>query len=333
VNQRFRLSQGAYDLHAHTTVVVRKQNLFDSPKVEQMDVADSLRVNVQHGNGNDLESAFRPIVLELNNPELRRRAEAAAAIMQMAPPFLEDTLIELTKTNLAHSTITALRKADTPETRSALTEIAVGSDDATLRIEAIQNLGRTKDAAYLPTLFQLMESGSKEMQNAAAEAAGTLGGAPAVQRLSTFVFGTEAERKIAGASGLGRTRAREAVAVLIGLLMDSDSNVRQAAVSSLWLLTHHAAVEANGWADISTAESAASVHQRWVIWWRSHGGHVRNARHDGLLLSATAQLRFAAKCGNKWQDRSLRKQATTDGGDSSSASYGLRSCLLLPVAS
>jgi len=150
VNQQFRLQQGAYSLHAQTTIVVRKQNLFDSPKVEQVNVSDTLRVNVQLGNESELESAFRPIVTELDNPDPTKRAEAAAAITELAPPFLEDILIELTKTNFAHSAIAALRKADTPKTRAALAQIAIGSDDSMLRIEAINNLGRTKDAAYPP---------------------------------------------------------------------------------------------------------------------------------------------------------------------------------------
>jgi len=271
LNQQFRLQPGAYFLHAQTTIVIRKQNLFDSPKIEQMNVSDALQVKLQHGNENELESAFRPIVTELNDPDPRRRAEAAHAITELAPPFLEGTLIELTKTNFALSAITALRKADTPKTRAALAQIAIDSDDSMLRIEAINNLGRTMDAAYLPTLFQLMESTNKAIRKASAEASGTLGGATAVQRLSSFISDVDAETRIAGAGGLGNTRTREAVPILIGLLLDSDSDVRQTAVTNLWLLTHHAALDGNGWADVSKAESAASVHQRWVRWWGSHG--------------------------------------------------------------
>jgi len=96
LNQQFRLQPGAYSLHAQTTIVIRKQNLFDSPKIEQMNVSDALQVKLQHGNENELESAFRPIVTELNDPDPRRRAEAATAITELAPPFLEGTLIELT---------------------------------------------------------------------------------------------------------------------------------------------------------------------------------------------------------------------------------------------
>lgn len=150
--------------------------IFLTHRKSKLRVSDTLRVDVRPGNENELESAFRPLITELNSPDLMRRAEAAAAITELAPPFLEDVLIELTQTRFAHSAISALRKADTSKTRAALAQIALGSDDSMLRIEAMQNLGRTMDAAYLPTLFQLMESGNKAIQNAAAEAAGTLGG-------------------------------------------------------------------------------------------------------------------------------------------------------------
>jgi HEAT repeat protein len=96
-----------------------------------------------------------------------------------------------------------------------------------LRIAAIDNLGRTRDVAYLSTLFQLMESGDESIGNAAVEAAGNLGGSETIPRLSTFVSSGEAEKRISGANGLGRSRAREAVPILIGLLLASDSNVRQ----------------------------------------------------------------------------------------------------------
>ena len=109
-----------------------------------------------------------------------------------------------------------------------------------------------------------MESTNKAIRKASAEASGTLGGVTAVQRLSSFISDVDAETRIAGAGGLGNTRTREAVPILIGLLLDSDSDVRQTAVTNLWLLTHHAALDGNGWADVSKAESAASVHQRWV---------------------------------------------------------------------
>src|SRR5260370_33360304 len=120
-----------------------------------------------------------------------------------------------------------------------------------------------------------METDNKEIQNAAAEAAGNLGGAAAVPQLAALVSSPDAETRRAGTNGLGDAHASQAVPVLIGLLLDSDANVRQAAVSGLWLLTHRAAFENNQWADVTSPESAAAVHQRWGRWWSSHGNQAK----------------------------------------------------------
>lgn len=271
VNSQFRLQPGAFAIRAHTAVVVHTQNLFDSPQIAQFDVTDTLTVRVQRGNENQLRAAFQPFVEVLHSPDLMKRSEAAGAITALAPPFLEDVLVALTKSSYAYVAIGALRKADTSKTREALAQIATGTGDSMLRIEAARNLGRTHDATYLPTLFKLMETDDKEIQNAAAEAAGNLGGLAAVPQLAALVSSSDVETRRAVATGLGNAHARQAVPILIGLLLDSDANVRQAAISGLYLLTHRAAFENNQWADVISPKSAAAVHQRWVSWWNSHG--------------------------------------------------------------
>jgi HEAT repeat protein len=270
LNWQFRLQPGVYAIRAHTAIVVHAQNLFDSPQIAEFDVTDNLTIKVQRGKENQLKAAFQPFVEELDSPDLMKRSEAAGAITALAPPFLEDVLVALTKSSYAYTAIGALRKAETSKTREALAQIATGAGDSMLRIEAARNLGRTHDATHLPTLFQLMETDDKEIQNAAAEAAGNLGGAASIPKLAALASSPDAETRRAGTNGLGDAHASEAVPILIGLLLDSDANVRQAAVSGLWLLTHRAAFENNQWADVTSPQSSAAVHQRWVHWWNSH---------------------------------------------------------------
>jgi hypothetical protein len=271
VHSQFRLQPGTFAIRASTAIVVYGQNLFDSPQIAQFDVTDNLTVKVRRGNENQLKAAFQPFVEELDSPDLIKRSEAAVAITALAPPFLEDVLIELTKSSYAYAAISALRRADTLKTREALAQIATGTGDSMLRIEAARNLGRTHDATYLPTLFKLMETDDKEIQNAAAEAAGNLGELAAVPQLAALVSSSDVETRRAGTNGLGYAHASKAVAILIGLLLDSDANVRQAAINGLYLLTHRAAFENNQWADVTGPQSAAAVHRRWVSWWNSHG--------------------------------------------------------------
>lgn len=226
LSSQFRLQPGVYAIRAHTGIVVHAQNLFDSPQIAQFDVTDTLTVKVQRGNENQLKAAFQPFVEELDSPDLMKRSEAASAFTQLAPPFLEDDLVELAKSNYAGAAIIALRSADTLKTREALAQIATNNGDSGLRIAAIHNnLGRAGDVTYLPALLRLMQSDDKQIQNAAAEAAGNLGGAAAVPQLAALVSSPDAETRRAGTNGLGDAHAGPAVPILIGLLLDSDANV------------------------------------------------------------------------------------------------------------
>jgi len=239
------LETGVYAIRARAAIVAHALNLFDSPQISQLDVTDTLTVNVHRANENELKAVFKPIVAQLDSPDPLRQLEAAGAIIETAPPFLEDVLIALAKTNYGFAAMTALRKVDTQNTRSALAQIATDSGNQVFRIEAIRNLGRTGDATYLPTLLQLMKSADIQIQGAAAEAVGNLGGATAVQEITVLLSSTDVQTRQAGANGLEYTHAREAVPILIGLTLDSDARIRQAAVSGLWLLTHRVAFDGN----------------------------------------------------------------------------------------
>lgn len=272
LNAEFSFNEdGIYTLRARAGISVHNQNLFSSPEIDRLEVSDTLKVNLHRSSESQLEAAFQPYVEELNNSDPEIRSEAANAITALAPAFLEEVLIELTKTDYAYAAIEGLRKANTLKTREALIQIASHSNDSMLRIEAIRNLGRTNDLTYLPVLFRLMDSDNKEIQNAAAEAAGNLGGSTAVPQLANLSSSPNAATRLAGTNGLGNSHANEAVPLLIGMLVDTDANVRQSAVSGLWLLTHRAAFDGNKWADVASVHSAAAVRQRWVRWWSSYG--------------------------------------------------------------
>ena len=271
LNRQFRLQRiGAWQIRAHTTLLVHDQDSFASLPIEQLEVTDTLSVELESSTESQLKAAFQPFVNGLSNPDAMKRDEAATAITVLAPPFLEDVLIEMTKSSYASAAIVALREADTPKTREALASISIGSGDSALRIEAITDLGRTGDATYLSYLTELLASDDKAIQDAAAEAAGVLGGPTAFVPIVALVSSSDAQTRAAAAEGLGHTRARQAVPVLIQMLLDSDSNVRQAAVNSLSLLTHRVAYAGDEWSDVTKAASASAVYQRWARWWNSH---------------------------------------------------------------
>ena len=88
------------------------------------------------------------------------------------------------------------------------------------------------------------------------------GGAGVIQELMVLLSSSDMKTRQAGANALEYTHAREAVSALIALLLDSDANVHQTAVSGLALLTHLVVSGGNQWADVTVSESALSVHQK-----------------------------------------------------------------------
>jgi hypothetical protein len=270
VNSKYLLQQpGLYEVSVHTTVRVYEKNAV-SALINKFDVDDTVDLELQSGNESQLRAAFQPIIRDLNNPDAATRAYAVAALTELAPPFLDDTLIELTKTMYAPSAIIALRKANTPKARKTLADIAVSSDDLPDRIAAINQLARAGDKEYLALLTSLMSSQS-ELQAAAAEAAAVLGGEAVVAQLTALAYSPDANAAIAGTNGLAHTRAHEAVPILIDLLRNSHQLVRQAAVSGLTLLTHRVSLTANTWTDVVNPDSAARVHAQWLAWWNTNG--------------------------------------------------------------
>jgi len=273
LNYEFRFRRiGPYSIHAHTTVMVRDKDLWESPITGQFEAAETIPIKVQRGSESQLRAAFQAFVAEIDNPDPMKQSEAVSAITELAPAFLEDVLIRLTKTKYVGAAIIALRKVNTPKAWDVLAQLATDADDSSARSAAIKNLGRTSGRSYLPVVFQLLQSSDKEIQRAAASAAGELGRGDSVQQLATLLFSADADTRQAGMEGLGNTHARAAVPLLIGMFLDSEPNVRLAAIGSLSLLTHRIALDDKAWSDVTTPEGAAAVHKRWVRWWNAHSG-------------------------------------------------------------
>jgi hypothetical protein len=107
LNREFRLQRaGTYVIRPQTIITVRSQDLTSAPQLDKFSVSDNLTIDLQAGVQDQLRAAFQPIVKELSSPDLIRRGEAAAAIIETAPPLLEDELIELAKTNYGFAAMT-----------------------------------------------------------------------------------------------------------------------------------------------------------------------------------------------------------------------------------
>src|SRR5712672_2607545 len=126
LNYEFRFRRiGAYSIHAHATVTVHDQDLWDSPIASKVEAEETMPIRVQRRRESQVRVAFQPFVTEIDNPDLMTQSEAVGAITELAPTFLEDVLVRLTKTRYAGAAIIGLRKVNTPKAWDVLAQLWV----------------------------------------------------------------------------------------------------------------------------------------------------------------------------------------------------------------
>jgi HEAT repeat protein len=276
LNHDFLIDQpGKYHVRGTARIGVRGSDRYDSPEISEVEVSNTFEIALVEGKESELRAAIAPLVGQLNSQDFKARAEAVAAITDMAPPFMDDVLIDLSKTTYAYAAIQGLRKANTVKTRQALADLADHGPDSSIRMEALRNLARTGDRSYLPVLVRVMKTAQDpDTKTVAAEAAGDLDGTQATPELLPFVAMADARTRLAGTVGLGHTADRTAVPVLIRLLLDSDSSVRENAANGLFLLTHRSVFSGNAMADMKDPQAGITAYQHWSHWWNVNGGTV-----------------------------------------------------------
>jgi HEAT repeat protein len=229
-------------------------------------------VSLRHGDDPDLRVAYEPLTKNLQSTDYGVRVEALHVINQMAPPFLEETIL-----HLAHPAarpeptrvVEALEKLNTARTREALAALAEQSEFEGERQQAIFALGRLGDRAYLPLLQKLAGRKERYLQHAAIRAAGELGRESAVGFLVPLLRSTDPLIRHDAVFGLANTGSRQVVSFLIEMLQDGEELVRQSAANALWQLTHRSAE-----LDVRDQAQAAQARQRWLRWWALNHGTV-----------------------------------------------------------
>jgi len=217
--------------------------------------------------------------LHSSDPEVRHAALDVLATT--APAFFEPTALRLAHEEdpfVALHAVAALGRIDTPETRAALAELlAPGkssaestpgrpvSDLGTLRIRAIEALGRSGDNSYEGLIERYTDDNNEFVQLAAMVAIAQLGKSEAVPQLQRFLLSAEPVTRKNAAYGLRYSTAPEAIEALIEAIRDTDETVRVRVLTSLREIT------GQSFGDSATnAASAQKVQNDWRLWWAVH---------------------------------------------------------------
>jgi hypothetical protein len=277
----YRLQSGSYALRASGKAGVRwflgqGRNASSIPGHAPSDPVEgdtfdvSLRLKVRDGTEDELKQRYIRFVearLEFVGAGLSRH-HAWQAMAEMAPPFLEKTLLEFAKQpGEALLAVDGLAQVPTPESRADLIHLYDTTPDLRLRGAIVEGLAGIATPEELPFLSSLLPGHSSDLDDwirrYAALGMGRIGGKEAVEILKSGSGNPDLLVRGAVARALGNTRSASAVPILIDMAAnDSTSNdVGWALIT----LTHRK------WFDGGLVVENKPL---WRKWWRSNGSRL-----------------------------------------------------------
>lgn len=259
---------GKYSLHATHSVGYgpeTPETMVTPPKFNEKSESQlELNIEVAETQG-ELEAIFRPILTELSSKDEMVRIEAQRAISDAAPPFMEQTILEMARSQSRYMALQGLRKLNTPATRSVMAEWAEAGDFG-LREQAIRSLGEMGDRTYLMLLLSHVRSESPQsMQWAYLSAAAELSGAEVLPLLQELMRSSDPFERGNAIRVLPNTASSGAAQILISLLQSPKDDERRLALSGLQSITHRS-TDVNWREPIPDAAYAA-----WMRWWLYEG--------------------------------------------------------------
>lgn len=186
------------------------------------------------------------------------------------------------------SAIISLLGLNQPSVYGPLIDILRKSDNDDVRVSLIKSFGFAGDDKALDCIIELLASENEDIRNAASNALGNMKSSKAVERM---IYVLQNQRNSAGpriliASALAKTRSRDAVEPLIGLLDSENIELRQAAQNSLLEITK----QSNGY-----------NKSFWREWWATNRIKTREQWLEDIVNKLEEDVKVL-----KEQNQSLR---------------------------
>jgi len=239
-----------------------------------------LNIVLESSQDSELKPEFQTYLLGLRSDDSRRRTEAANVIADLAPPFLEGTILQmLDSPDLKYYGVRGLHNLGTPTAHQALVSFVRNSQttrETGAYQDAIRYLGQMGDHTDLAMLLRvaranLPDSSSREL---AMESAGEVGGDDAVPLLVAELKDPSIDVKQSAVRALYLTGSINAVPVLIELLRSTEERVSWTAEFGLQVLTHRSATTPN------SGVTPATTYAKWNQWWNTHRDSVTIFKYD-----------------------------------------------------
>ena len=285
LNRSYDLRQaGRYALRVHHNLPYTGANgelaQLARPDATQENFDADLEIIIEPSQESLLKTEFQEYVQELQSSDSRQKLEAAQVIANLAPPFLEETIIHmLDSEQWSYLGVRGLRNLGTPSAHRALVAFVKNSEPTPISgayQEAIRYIGEAGGRNDLDMLLEVAHSNSAESSSRelAIEAAGEVGGDDAVPLLARETKNPSIDTRQAAVRGLYLGGSRKAVPLLIELLRSPEERVNGTAEFGLQVLTHRFP------AGTSTKENPSSAYLKWIHWWNTHRDTATIFKYD-----------------------------------------------------
>jgi hypothetical protein len=281
----YRLTPGSYELRVSGHAGVRwaqypallneppapaPKRKADEP-IQGAVVDRTLPLDIVAGSQAELEAAYKPYVAVAMEVYSGKGSEAARAIFEMAPPFLEAEIVKIVRYashqyGLTERAAAALAEINTSTSRRELLVWFDRSSDLHARRNIVDAIARSGHPDNLTFLASLLPGRSTELddwiRNTAALGIGRIGGPAAVSTLAQAPTSPNPHVNRTIILALGNTHDRSAAPVLIDRVTP-DRSLLNEICGALAQLTHHQ------WCDGSA--DVAAMQARWRRWWAANG--------------------------------------------------------------
>jgi len=261
---------------------------FSGPPAAYALALNELKLEIAPSTSDQLQKAFGPYLKTLEKPAGPEAGEALLVLATLPQPFALERLAALAHAFTGErgldrqQALVGLARLGTREAWQEILKVARGTDggvapsnaatkpvDDSLRAYAVLLLGEKGDAAFVPTLLEMLPTASETLRGEILRSLGVFNDPRANQALFETLRSPNANDRVNSILGLRNLGSKDVIPALIATLSDPEAQVRQVGNFALQGLTGQKIVLPP---NASPAASQRTAEQ-WHAWWREHGAN------------------------------------------------------------
>jgi hypothetical protein len=255
--------------------------------IQSLPASSKLTLRVAPTDPAKVEQALQKFHADLQSPDPLVRHSALDVLATTAPDYFYDEALRLARDpdpfNVEHAA-GGLGRMNTPEARQVLAEVITtrkieGNDEEqSARCHAIESLGNSGDAAYVPFLEPYVPRANTCEGLYAMTAIAKLGKGSVVSLLQVQLQSPVQKQRWWAIRALRITNSPDAVDAIITALRDKDPEIRAHAATSLTELTGHSVTKPG-----ARSPTPIQLENLWLAWWHNHKNSTSIVQYPGEL--------------------------------------------------